>query len=531
MEYFENIELLKTKIKELENKVSDVISEKFDFENIYSFIDNKKNTFKPSIMIYGIYNAGKSTLVNAIFGKELSKVSDRAETYKVQSYEYKGFTLYDTPGLNAPIEHETVTREHYKNCEIIIFVLSNESFESAPVYDVLEDILKAKKPLIIVINQKNLTQSEEESQKQNELIIQKIQTNLAKKNIKDLEKLYNLVVVNAKSALKAKQEHKKLLLEKSNIQELENRLINILKENHSKDILNVIKLYVIDFLQQIQKASNKEIKDKETVELAELYDQISNQKTKAKIVLKDIIEECLSPIVEQVADLRDSITEKKITDIINSNLENMNQALSTKIAEIIEDLGTSFSNYSLNINKLFSSNDIKIGDIQDSALSKTAGQISDYAIQQLKNPQINSLIQSTAKEATITVLNSIKSWLPSIMKGKGKVWINSAASGLSKYLGVALTIGSIIYGKYSENAAAEKELNRQQSLYINTVNNMKSLVNKISTQAYTNVCEILNEQFNPKINTVKQQLDTLTQKNQKLELIKQNITNVINSIN
>jgi len=90
-------------------------------------IEEKLNNFKPTIMVYGTYNAGKSTLINALFGQEeLAKTGDAPETSTVSEYEYNGYTIYDTPGINAPQEHEKVTTEHLKKCELVLFVLSND---------------------------------------------------------------------------------------------------------------------------------------------------------------------------------------------------------------------------------------------------------------------------------------------------------------------------------------------------------------------------------------------------------------------
>jgi len=66
-------------------------------EKINSHIDHKLNHFKPTIMLYGVYNAGKSTLLNAIFGQdEMAITGDAPETSEVKPYSYNGYTIYDT---------------------------------------------------------------------------------------------------------------------------------------------------------------------------------------------------------------------------------------------------------------------------------------------------------------------------------------------------------------------------------------------------------------------------------------------------
>jgi len=60
---------------------------------------------QPRIMLYGVYNAGKSTLLNAIIGEPKAKVGDIPTTYETTSFHWRGYELIDTPGIGAPIEH------------------------------------------------------------------------------------------------------------------------------------------------------------------------------------------------------------------------------------------------------------------------------------------------------------------------------------------------------------------------------------------------------------------------------------------
>lgn len=59
--------------------------------------------FPVRIMVVGIPNVGKSTLINTLAGKSIAKVGDRpAITTANQQIELKGITLSDTPGVLWP---------------------------------------------------------------------------------------------------------------------------------------------------------------------------------------------------------------------------------------------------------------------------------------------------------------------------------------------------------------------------------------------------------------------------------------------
>ena len=47
----------------------------------------KVNNLKPQIMMYGIYNAGKSSVINALIGKDVAKVADIPTTDNVDLYQ------------------------------------------------------------------------------------------------------------------------------------------------------------------------------------------------------------------------------------------------------------------------------------------------------------------------------------------------------------------------------------------------------------------------------------------------------------
>lgn len=84
----------------------------------------KKAQAGASIMVYGVYNAGKSTLINALLGQELAAVADVPETARVQGYRWGDFEVLDTPGIDAPLEHEAITREQLVQSDVVIFVVN-----------------------------------------------------------------------------------------------------------------------------------------------------------------------------------------------------------------------------------------------------------------------------------------------------------------------------------------------------------------------------------------------------------------------
>ena len=142
-----------------------------------AFIRDRLEDGRPTIMVYGIYNAGKSTLLNALAGEERAPVSNRPETKVVTPYYWRDFEILDTPGIDAPQDHEEISRKQLDESDAIIFVLdSTSTFEENRVYAELADILSAGKRTIVVINNKSgAEKTDPESQKVQDKVLYNIQ--------------------------------------------------------------------------------------------------------------------------------------------------------------------------------------------------------------------------------------------------------------------------------------------------------------------------------------------------------------------
>ena len=111
----------------------------------------------PAILFYGLYNAGKSTLINALCRANVAKVGDVPTTQDVQKINWEEYILIDTPGINAQNAHTLVAEENIGQSDLVLFVLDNsDTFDNAVVYQAILDILKTDNPdFIDDIHKKN----------------------------------------------------------------------------------------------------------------------------------------------------------------------------------------------------------------------------------------------------------------------------------------------------------------------------------------------------------------------------------------
>lgn len=151
------------KLMKLSENFVDFISR--EFPDCYNYFEEKiQNTVvsllsveKPRVMVYGIYNSGKSTLINALCKEKVAEMADRPMTDKISEYDRGNYYLVDSPGVDAPIEHEIVTEEYINRCHVILFVISTKGmFEDRDNYIRLAKLIEKDVPFIIVLNDRGI---------------------------------------------------------------------------------------------------------------------------------------------------------------------------------------------------------------------------------------------------------------------------------------------------------------------------------------------------------------------------------------
>lgn len=210
-------------------------------ENVISLL----NVDKPKIMVYGIYNSGKSTLINSLCKEEVAEMADRPMTDQITEYDRGDYYLVDSPGVDAPIQHEMVTEEHINKCHIILYVISSKGlFEDRTNYEKLANLIKKDIPFVMVLNDRGSPIGKDWTEEQKKrakfdhnqdlkLIQYKIIDNLVKvSNDPKIAEKYEVVILNAKMAWMGITKGKPKLYDVSGIDFLDKR-INQLLTNES----------------------------------------------------------------------------------------------------------------------------------------------------------------------------------------------------------------------------------------------------------------------------------------------------------
>lgn len=108
---------------------------------------------RPRILVYGAYNAGKSTLINVLLDQEAAPTGEIPVTDSVTSFPWEDAELLDTPGVNAPIQHEQITEATLQDVFLVLFVVRQGDQDAADIYRRIFELCGSSgKHLFIVLN-------------------------------------------------------------------------------------------------------------------------------------------------------------------------------------------------------------------------------------------------------------------------------------------------------------------------------------------------------------------------------------------
>lgn len=213
-------------------------------------VKNLLNFDKPKVMVYGIYNSGKSTLINALMKQEVAEMADRPMTDQISEFDSGEYVLVDSPGIDAPIAHEMVTNEFLNKCHIILFVISSKGgFEGVYNYQKMAELIKKDMPFVIVLNERGYAIKPEWTQEEKALrraeheqelksVQYKIIENLTRvTGDKNITQKYEVYVLNAKKALTGIQKNRLQLYEASNVGILDQRIIQLVQSGSAVRVL------------------------------------------------------------------------------------------------------------------------------------------------------------------------------------------------------------------------------------------------------------------------------------------------------
>lgn len=414
----------------------------------------KKAQVGATIMVYGVYNAGKSTLINALLGQELAAVADVPETARVQGYRWGDFVVLDTPGIDAPLEHEEITREQLIQSDIVIFVVNPLGVvEEEKTLNVLLELVLAGKKIFLVLNCKNRFDPIDLARIKNELR-ERIQQKAGNRQV-----LGNIpiVEVNARSALKAKLENKQNLLNSSGFPRFESELSTFFASVQQQEIVARVATELRSFIDETVIELDKQQDQASIKRLDAFYAEIARREIDIRQGLKSLIEAkaayiCKSTIIALNQDGEGA--QGKIEQLISQ----ANQQVCTELEDALKRLGLDASEMLGEV----------IRDIQVQSQGNISRAMPGFEAESVHSDQMPSspsgidltLLKFGARQAgsmvnaehVVSAMKIGKEWLPTLFKGIGPATMGKVAEQIVgkviPVISIAFLVGSTLYSAF-----------------------------------------------------------------------------------
>lgn len=422
-------------------KMPIVAAKMADIEKLYK--EKIENT-KPQIMFFGLYNAGKSSLLNELLRDDVAKVADVPTTDHVDYYNWRGYTIADTPGVGAPIEHEEVTNEAIRKADVVLFVMTNAgSFEKKENYVRMKDIVDAGKKIIIVINDKSnfLPQECYEEMMQ---VQQKIYDNMMALGINNVKERFTILFVNAKLAHKGRTANKPLLWEKSQIAELESY---ILSEMKNSDDFAVIR-HAIDEINKDVEAIREQLSQVDTnpeyMAIQKVLNGLHNAKIQVRKNMSDFISSQTNKLGVTLPDAIWAVKEDqaKIDQTVQQAQQNLSEKvkahLEDQLQTVVDDLSMDWTNFVVEMQKLEAQR-IRVDEPQVEAAQST--EIPEENTDFIKESMGAWAESKMDAEKARTIASEGTQLLEGMMKGVG---FKIGKGGIGKYFLKKTGLGAFI---------------------------------------------------------------------------------------
>lgn len=499
------------------------------FEPVAIQFADKQRQPDASIMVYGVYNAGKSTLINALVGKNVAATGDIPLTDRVDEYRWGQYAILDTPGVDAPQAHEQVTRDQMLKADAIIFVVNpSGAAEELKTLQVLIDLLAEGKKLFLVFNEKDTLSLEDFTRLKNDTRI-RLQALAATRGMCDVLADIPIWRVNALSALIGKLKQKQGLIEDSGYPAFETALTTFVESITTDDVSDRLTRQLRGFLEHfiavlMRNAGSESVRQYDTLLRnlvvaqgncrREIKKEISNNRTsiyeRSKMALRQDPQQSQSKIEDFYQNASDNVKR-----VLNDEMEFLANQFNDDIETLEAVLSRSATDNGVQVNCLKEgSDDVAVTDISGAPSRINADMV---------NQAVNVVGKMAKPEHVVEGLKLVKEWIPSIMKGIGpktmEKWGSLLVGKWIPYIGPAVTVLSTVWDMFADDPE-EKKLRQQSEQYQRErerfMQEVEDIAQNIATQYETAMTSLITEVLEPWFSEMKKKVtDTLNTANQR----------------
>lgn len=437
------------------------------FQPVETVFEDKKRQADAVIMVYGVYNAGKSTLINALLRSEVAATDDIPLTDKVTAYRWGSYSILDTPGVDAPIEHEDVTRAQMLKADVIIFVVDPlGTVEEAKTLDVLIDMVDARKKIYLVFNEKKQVDTETFVHLK-EQVRTRLQALAAERGLADILKDIPISKVNARRALQGHLKGQQLMIEMSEFPAFEQQLHTFLQGIKSNDVYARLK----QDLQRFLDLAVTSFEQRSTSDIVKKYDhllqRISGERSRLSQDMKRELGRQRSHIYEMAKVHIRTAPEDcqvRLEELLHKAGVQVGDSLQHELQAVVHLVQTEIDEFQIGL-----PNVSHVGaPVSAPEFAEPGTADADHATALPTAPRQGMQFGDAAQqlgalakpEHIVSGLKVVKDTLPSLMKGIGvktmEKWAAAITGKWIPFVGLAVSVGEGLYTLFKGDQEAER---------------------------------------------------------------------------
>ncbi len=492
------------------------------FHDIESVFEAKKTQPDASIMIYGVYNAGKSTLINVLLGREEAAVDDIPKTDRVSSYKWGLYNILDTPGVDAPIEHENVTKAQMLKADAVIFVVDPVgTAEEAKTLSVLMDLLQEGKQVFLVFNEKKSI-SDEDFIRLKDQIRERLQQMAADRKLGEVLKDIPIIRINAKRALQGMLKEQPKLVELSGYPVFERQLKEFLQGISPDDIYARLKKQLTDFLKDYVLLLNDCSKSEIVKNYDKLLGGISVEKSRLRQTLDRDLSRHKSGIYEKSKAFMRTSPEScqlQIEKMLESSGQYLAASLNTELQLFVSGVQSEIDGLQAVLPTIMPADISVMVPALEMAVASDGAHGGESQMSQIDPALLKGAVdQITAlakPEHIVGSLQLVKSALPSLMKGIGvktmEKWASVALTKWIPYVGTAISVLFDLFSSDSEEQRLRQQSEELQRAKERAQQQMEDFAREISEGFEVSMREIILNELDTFFAGIVEQVDVLRQ--------------------
>lgn len=461
--------------------------------------------YQPTLMFFGQYNAGKSTLINALLAEgehEVAPTSDAPCTSEITEYTFGDYTVFDTPGIQAPEEHERVSRDKLKEAHAVVFVMNTGgTHENLTMVNEIVEIWRSGRAVLVALNDR---QGYDFDSPDVARIVDKLCENLVKvAQDPQIEADVPVVLVNARTGWKARKymampegsrDRNKgdLLFERSKVGVLADEMHRaLIASSSSEALLRPTLLALIEALEETEVAIQTS-QSKGSAQ-ASYYEGLRALLTSARRDFEDMARLGIEALQHELAgDLLSAIRAQMPLELFfESYSDKADEQFQHALRHIQSRLRDDFESFGQAQPHIHGPDFAHDASAHNSSHSFKGGFTFDAG-------KASEFFKSGGADGAIKgVLLKLRSWKIPGLKGRWEKTLGRWAGQLGKGLGIGIQVASALYDLHSARAAqlAYQDAKRSQHEQEKLVSTQ--LASRAQQHVLTQVPSIAYECFEP----------------------------------